>query len=98
MLELDQVGVHDNFFDLGGHSLAATRVISRVVLTFPLNLPVKVLFDSPTVAEMAEVIAAHRDNNPRNASLDKILNEVELLSDEEAELRFEKDRSAKSRN
>jgi len=98
MLELDQVGVHDNFFDLGGHSLAATRVISRVVLTFPLDLPVKVLFDSPTVAEMAEVIAAHRDNNPRNASLDKILNEVELLSDEEAELRFEKDRSAKSRN
>ena len=98
MLELDQVCVHDNFFDLGGHSLAATRVISRVVLTFPLNLPVKVLFDSPTVAEMAEVIAAHRDNNPRNASLDKILNEVELLSDEEAELRFEKDRSAKSRN
>ncbi len=98
MLELDQVGVHDNFFDLGGHSLAATRVISRVVLTFPLNLPVKVLFDSPTVAEMAEVIAAHRDNDPRNARLDKILNEVELLSDEEAELRFEKDRSAKSRN
>ncbi len=44
MLELDQVGVHDNFFDLGGHSLAATRVISRVVLTFPLNLPVKVLW------------------------------------------------------
>lgn len=57
MLEVDHVGVHDNFFDLGGHSLSATRVISRVIKAFPLNLTVKALFDSPTVAEMAAVIA-----------------------------------------
>lgn len=60
VLDLNQVGVHDNFFDLGGHSLAATRVISRVVETFPLELPIKVLFDSPTVAEMAEVIVERK--------------------------------------
>ena len=57
VLELDQVGVHDNFFDLGGHSLAATRVISRVVKTFRFELPIRALFDSPTVSKMAEVIA-----------------------------------------
>jgi amino acid adenylation domain-containing protein len=62
ILDLDYVGVHDNFFDLGGHSLAATRVISRVIQTFPLDLTVKALFDSPTVAEMAEVIAEHQDD------------------------------------
>jgi acyl-coenzyme A synthetase/AMP-(fatty) acid ligase/acyl carrier protein len=62
ILDLDHVGVHDNFFDLGGHSLAATRVISRVIQTFPLDLTVKALFDSPTVAEMAEVIAEHQDD------------------------------------
>jgi acyl-coenzyme A synthetase/AMP-(fatty) acid ligase/acyl carrier protein len=57
VLDIDQVGVHDNFFDLGGHSLAATRIISRVVQSFPTSLPIKVLFDASTVAEMAEVIA-----------------------------------------
>ena len=58
VLELDQVGIHDNFFDLGGHSLAATRIISRVVKTFSLDLSVKALFDSPTVAEMTDVLMA----------------------------------------
>ena len=61
VLELDQVGVHDNFFDLGGHSLSATRIISRVVKAFPLNLSIRALFDSPTVSKMAEVIAQRQD-------------------------------------
>jgi amino acid adenylation domain-containing protein len=64
VLEIDQVGVHDNFFDLGGHSLAATRIISRVVKAFTLELSVKALFDSPTVADMAEVIAGDQDYTP----------------------------------
>jgi acyl carrier protein len=63
VLDLDQVGVHDNFFDLGGHSLAATRVISRVVKAFPMELPIKALFDSPTVVEMAEIIVEHQAKN-----------------------------------
>ncbi|HSK28429.1 MAG TPA: non-ribosomal peptide synthetase [Candidatus Limnocylindria bacterium] len=61
VLEIDLVGIHDNFFDLGGHSLAATRIISRVVKAFPSQLSLQSLFDAPTVAEMAEVIASHRD-------------------------------------
>jgi amino acid adenylation domain-containing protein len=60
VLDLNQVGIHDNFFDLGGHSLAVTRVISRVAETFSLDLPITVLFDSPTVAEMAEAIVERR--------------------------------------
>jgi acyl carrier protein len=84
VLELDQVGVDDNFFDLGGQSLAATRVISRVAKTFPLDLPIKALFDSPTVAEMAEVIAGHQDDKSSDTELQKIFNELESLSDEEA--------------
>ena len=98
MLDLDHVGVHDNFFDLGGHSLAATRVISRVIKTFPLDLTVKALFDSPTVAEMAKVIAGHQDNKTINTDLQKVLNELESLSDEEAQLHFDRDRSTKSKN
>jgi acyl carrier protein len=60
-LELERVGVHDNFFDLGGHSLTATRIIARVVKTFTLELPIRALFDCPTVAEMARVIAQRQD-------------------------------------
>ncbi|MGH7770390.1 MAG: non-ribosomal peptide synthetase, partial [Candidatus Binatia bacterium] len=56
ILSVDRVGVNDNFFDLGGHSLAATRVVSQVIKQFQLELPLQSLFQSPTVAEMAAVI------------------------------------------
>jgi amino acid adenylation domain-containing protein len=57
VLGLKQVGIHDNFFDLGGHSLAATRIISRIVTEFEVELTIRFLVDSPTVAEMAAAIA-----------------------------------------
>lgn len=65
VLSLDEVGIHDNFFDLGGHSLAATRIISRVLQQFQLAIPMQSLFESPTVAEMAAVIAQHTDETAR---------------------------------
>ena len=58
VLEVERVGIHDNFFDLGGHSLSAFRLVSRVVQAFRLDLSLKALFDAPTVAEMAKVIQA----------------------------------------
>ena len=63
VLDLDQVGVHDNFFDLGGHSLSATRIIARVAEKFPSYLSIAALFDSPTVAKMAEAIAEREENS-----------------------------------
>jgi len=47
VLGIDQVGIHDNFFDLGGHSLAATRVVSQVIKKFQLELPIQLLFQAP---------------------------------------------------
>jgi acyl carrier protein len=56
VLNVDEVGVHDNFFDLGGHSLSATQVLSRLKNTLHLEIPLRMLFDHPTVGGMGEQI------------------------------------------
>ncbi|MDJ0838206.1 MAG: amino acid adenylation domain-containing protein [Acidobacteriota bacterium] len=56
ILGLDQVGINDNFFELGGHSLLAAQFISRVQESLGTDLPLPVLFDAPTIRELAEVI------------------------------------------
>lgn len=84
VLGIDRVGIHDNFFDLGGHSLAASRVVSRVIQQFQLEIPLQSLFESPTVADMAAVITAHQGKTLDEQGLSTLLNELDSLSDEEA--------------
>ncbi|OUL18006.1 non-ribosomal peptide synthetase, partial [Nostoc sp. 106C] len=57
VLRCDRIGIHDNFLDLGGHSLLATQVISRLRSLFQVELPLRLIFESPTVAELAAAIA-----------------------------------------
>jgi acyl carrier protein len=56
VLGLTKVGIHDNFFEIGGHSLVATQIVSQVRDEFEMELPLRALFETPTVEGLAEII------------------------------------------
>ncbi|HKH45326.1 MAG TPA: amino acid adenylation domain-containing protein, partial [Thermoanaerobaculia bacterium] len=60
VLEQPEIGVHDDFFERGGHSLLAARLLARVRAVFAVDLPLRTLFAAPTVARLVEAIAAAR--------------------------------------
>src|SRR5262249_37709170 len=56
ILKVERVGVEDNFFELGGHSLLATRVIAMLMDAFKVEVPLRAIFETPTVAALADII------------------------------------------
>ncbi len=96
VLGVERVGVHDNFFELGGHSLLATQLISRVRAAFEIEMPLRQLFESPTVHSLAVAIGrAEKTQSPSDEveirstsrggkSIDQLLTELENLSQDEA--------------
>jgi amino acid adenylation domain-containing protein len=82
VLKLDRVGATDDFFDLGGHSLKATRILTRIASRLGVELPVGVIFDHPTVRGLAGLVDERRAARVPD---EELLAWLEGLSDEEAE-------------
>ena len=83
VLEIDRVGVTDGFFELGGHSLLATQVMWRVFETFGVEVPLRRLFDAPTVAEFASALEEAEGASGRLARVAALYEEVRLLPADE---------------
>jgi acyl carrier protein len=56
VLDLKQVSIEDNFFELGGHSLSATRVVHLIREAFRIDLPLRSIFEAPTIAELSLIV------------------------------------------
>ncbi|MDF5732845.1 MAG: KR domain-containing protein, partial [Rhizonema sp. PD38] len=82
---IDKVGIHDNFFELGGDSLFATQLVSGLCKTFQIELPYKNFFNSPTVAELAEVIVQKLAQQTDEEALAQALADIEQLSENEVQ-------------
>ena len=80
ILDLEQVGVYDNFFDLGGHSLLATQVVFQLADTFHLKIDLRNLFETPTIAGLAKHIeTVSRILTQQNSSNGKVDNREEFV-------------------
>jgi acyl carrier protein len=95
LLKLDRIGIRQNFFDLGGHSLLATQLASRIEEKFQVQLPLREVFESPTIEGLASAIERVREEQgtfeserieplPRgDKTLDELIAELESLSESE---------------
>ncbi|HSK63572.1 MAG TPA: phosphopantetheine-binding protein, partial [Pyrinomonadaceae bacterium] len=84
LLGIEQIGAHDSFLELGGDSLLAVRLISRLRDVFDQNIPLRLIFEASTVAELAKAIEP-RSEEREDSELAEIMSMLEQLSEEETE-------------
>jgi acyl carrier protein len=77
------IGVTDNFFEVGGHSLKATQVISRIRESFQVEMPLRTIFESPTIEGLTVAMAKALFSEEPDGQLASLLGELGQLSEDE---------------
>ncbi|HEY3581865.1 MAG TPA: amino acid adenylation domain-containing protein [Pyrinomonadaceae bacterium] len=80
VLGVNPIGIRDNFFDLGGHSLKATRLLARVRQVFRTQLPLSVVFEATTVEALARALVQHEAKPGQTAKIARVLQRVKSIS------------------
>ncbi|HKU72447.1 MAG TPA: amino acid adenylation domain-containing protein [Pyrinomonadaceae bacterium] len=83
LLGMERVGIDEHFFELGGHSLMLTQLTSRIRKEFQVNIPLRVLFDAPTITAMADAILAGQMDQVDKQKVDEMLQRLKQLSPEQ---------------
>jgi amino acid adenylation domain-containing protein len=85
ILGVEKIGIHDNFFDLGGHSLRVIQVVSRIRQTFDLEISVRHLFKNPTISKLIEVMAELAGSFEVIDEIARTIREISQLSPEQVQ-------------
>jgi hypothetical protein len=81
LLDIDTVGIYDSFFELGGHSLLATQFAAQIKDKLYVEVPLRVLFERPTVVELAKYIDSSESGQA--AEVADLLDQVSQMSEED---------------
>lgn len=82
LLKLDEVGIDEDFFELGGHSLTATRLVSRIRIEFEADIPLRAIFENPTIESLALQIAKKRAESVASGDVEDMLRDLESFPEQ----------------
>jgi amino acid adenylation domain-containing protein len=83
VLGIERIGIYDNFFELGGHSLLATQTISRIRDILRIEVPLRTLFEAPTIAEMSQAIISHEAESGQIEKIAQLWKRIESAPPDE---------------
>ena len=90
MLGIERVGVYDNFFDLGAHSLTATQLVSHLRKVFRVELPLRTLFEMPTISDLSVALIKISGSPEVIEKIAITLKKLEQLSENEVKMMLAK--------